>query len=115
MVSIALPAARAVSKRPPLGAMSVAAMLEKQGISVNIIDLKTSEDEAELHQQIIAEVRSNIPRYLGISCMSTELEEVKEIAREIRLSHPKVVIVVGGIHATFAPEDFFQEESIDSN
>lgn len=111
MVSIVLPAARAVSKRPPLGAMSIAAMLEKYGISVNIIDLKTSEDEKELHQQIIAEVRSNIPKYLGISCMSTELNEVKEIAREIKLSHPQVVVVVGGIHATFAPEDFFQKDS----
>lgn len=112
-VSIALPPGRMVSKRPPLGPMSIAAMLEKHGISVNIIDLKTTEDEKELLTQIIAAIRANPPRYLGLSCMTPDVAEVKEIAREIKRSHPSIVTVIGGIHATLEPEDFAREDYID--
>ena len=60
---------------------------------------------SECKAKMLYEVALYNPEYVGISCYSTELDEVKELIKEIR-EISKAKIIVGGIAPTLKPEDF---------
>jgi len=104
--------------RPPFSLLYVAGYYLNKGMTVRIVDYPFQEqirnkkfwenrDEllSECRIKMFYEVALYNPKYIGISCYSTELDEVKELIKNIReISNAK--IIVGGIHPTLKPEDF---------
>jgi len=104
--------------RPPFSLLYVASYYREQGMSVKIADFPFTEHirnptfwknrsamVAQSKAKMLNEVVVNKPKAVGISCYSTELDEVKELISDVRrISDAK--IVVGGIHPTLKPEDF---------
>ena len=104
--------------RPPLDLMYVASYYREKGLTVKIADFpftehirnsKFWEKRNELVKErkilILDEVIRCSPELIGVSCYSTEYDEVKELISEIK-KISKAKIMVGGVHPTLKPEDF---------
>jgi intein/homing endonuclease len=104
--------------RPPFSLLYVAGYYISKGMSVRIADYPLAEQIrnakfwrdrdamlSECKAKMLNEVALYQPKSVGISCYSTELDEVKELIKDIReISDAK--IIVGGIAPTLKPEDF---------
>lgn len=60
---------------------------------------------SECKTKMLNEVVVCNPKLIGISCYSTELDEVKKLIKDIQ-AISKAKIIVGGIHPTLRPQDF---------
>jgi radical SAM superfamily enzyme YgiQ (UPF0313 family) len=83
---------------PPLGLGYIAAVLEKNGYDVKIIDpnpLKLTIDN------LLMQIKKENPTIVGISCISANRFEAFELAENIKKEMPEVMIVMGGTHVTF--------------
>jgi len=110
---------------PPLGIAYIAAMLEKGGHEVKIMDCfgsgvknrarRGQEVRIGLPQEEIFEgVRKFSPDIVGISNNFTLFEsDALRLARLIKERYPAVFMVLGGAHATMAYKDMIAREYID--
>lgn len=111
---------------PPLGIMYIAAVLERSGYDVEILDCQTEalDTEAELLDGYIqvgipmSEVRERIkvfaPDLVGITCnFSVMVNDMNEMARVIKDMMPEVTVVAGGNHPTSMPEEVMGNPAID--
>ena len=104
--------------RPPFSLLYVADKYRSMGYSVKIADFPLDEQIrdkrfwrnrnallSECKAKMLNEVVINKPKLVGISCYSTELDEVRELIKDLsEVTDAK--IVVGGIHPTLKPQDF---------
>ena len=84
---------------PPLGLLSLAAVLEQDGYNVRVIDLEFAQDNVA---RILEE---ESPTVVGIGGTSVSRFSAFEIAKIAKLVNPKITVVYGGSHASFAAED----------
>ncbi|NQU61793.1 MAG: B12-binding domain-containing radical SAM protein [Rhodospirillales bacterium] len=85
----------------PLGLMSIAGPCLDAGYSVKIIDQRTDQN----WKQAISDILNHCPICVGLSSMSgPHLRNTIEVAEWINKHYPDQPIVVGGPHATMAPE-----------
>ncbi|MBT9133077.1 MAG: 2-hydroxyethylphosphonate methyltransferase [Firmicutes bacterium] len=110
----------------PLGLLYIAAVLEREGYAVQILDslsmnvkIRMSKSGGQIHvgaswQQIETELQRMKPDVVGITNPYANQFSNAIIASEIvkRIS-PKIVTVVGGPHASVRPVDFLRAKSID--
>ncbi len=97
-------------KLPPLGLAYVGAALEKGGHKVEILDnylLKKPIDEVK---QTIVRLQ---PEIVGITCGSATYQRCIETARAIKEANPACKVVVGGWHASYAPDSLLEHTEID--
>ncbi len=110
--------------RPPVGLLYLGGYLGKKGFKVKIIDVPMKEQIRsraffdnigpvleDVHQKMIGAFTGVKTKIVGISCYTPEFYEVVRIARTVKELDPSVVVVVGGVHATLYPSDFFDEET----
>jgi len=83
---------------PPLGLAWIGAVLEREGISVRIVDLQIEEGFA----QILAHEK---PRLICISGASESRFEAFCVAAQSKKFDSNIVVAYGGPHATFTPGD----------
>lgn len=87
----------------------LAGYLEQQGFQVTIVD-PHFETYAENVNFILSQVRSQKPRYIGLSCFVTDYNRVHDLAVEIKkLSN--ATLLVGNAQPSIAPGDFLFEGS----
>lgn len=109
--------------RPPVGLIYVGGYLTHKGLKVKIIDVPLEEqirnkqffDNIDttidnVHQRMINEFRKINTKIAGISCYTPEYFETLKLARDIRKVNSECKIIVGGIHPTLNPEDFFDSD-----
>lgn len=97
-----------LSRFPPLGLASIAAVLEENDEEVNIIDMATSENKPSETKGLPL---SNAD-VVGISATHTHrFPEVMKISREIKRMDKDIPVVLGGNHATFMYERILQNHS----
>lgn len=90
----------------PLALEYLAATVKEQGHQARILDLR-------LHPNDLAQtLREFQPDLVGVTAYSMHVRRAIAICNEVKLQLPSCKTVVGGHHATFLPEDFF-EDSID--
>jgi len=101
----------------PIALIYLSAWLEKKGIDVEIIDIKSNlykifdkAEESRIIQEIIRRVSMNNPSFIGITCFTSEYNSVMRLAQAIR-NNVKVKIIIGGVHPTLRPEDFIYKNS----
>lgn len=95
---------------PPLGLLSIAAVLEKEGFSVQIIDAHLN---AFSEQQMTQAIRDAKPAMVGITMMTSTAITAHEIARISKRVDPTVPVVVGGVHADALPDETLRNRAID--
>ena len=87
---------------PPIGIMSLSAVLKRAGHECVLFDQANPETPNEV---IIAEIRRQRPALVGVSFLSTtSYPYAKLLARQIRDADPKVPIAFGGVFATLNAE-----------
>ncbi|BEP17769.1 radical SAM protein [Pyrofollis japonicus] len=85
-------------KAPPLGLAYIAAVLERAGHKVKIIDTPTLEMSTE---QWLSEVKSWKPDIIGFSLITPTAPRGYRAIKLVREELPDVPVIVGGIHPTF--------------
>ncbi len=111
---------------PPMGIMYLAAVLEKKGLEVKILDCQTEglDRDAPMRdghvevgiplEEVGARIEAFEPDMVGISCnfsvMVNSMNETACLAKELC---PSAVIVVGGNHPTSMPGEVMENEAID--
>lgn len=81
---------------PPLGILSIAAVLEQNGIDVQIIDCYGLPSTTE---SLVEKILAIAPDVVGFSCTTSSFLEGNRIAEAIKASRPEIVTVFGGAHA----------------
>ncbi len=91
---------------PYFGVLSIAAHLKQNGFSSEVIIDTLEEDPVNAIQALR-------PRLIGISVMSPEHKWLIEVSRALKSALPDVIIIVGGVHAIFYPEDILSGAPVD--
>ncbi len=87
---------------PPLGLAWIAAVLEKAGHKVKIIDTPTLRVTTD---EFIREVKAWKPDVIGISIQTPTAPRAYKVMSYLKEEMPDVPIIVGGIHPTFLYEE----------
>lgn len=97
-------------KLPPLGLAYVAAVLEKDGFQVEVLDNYLQETPLDQLKQRFKELK---PELVGISCSSLTYERSVETAKAVKEVLPDCKVVVGGPHPSYMPETMLQHAEVD--
>jgi anaerobic magnesium-protoporphyrin IX monomethyl ester cyclase len=110
---------------PPLSLLYLAAVLEKSGVEVSIVDALVTGEELlfregdwlhfgapwKILKQIIADLKPDI---VGItSPFTSQLRNALKMADIVKEINPKIPVIAGGPHAAVSPNDFLVDTSID--
>ncbi len=95
----------------PIGLALLAAVAERKGHKVKILDIGLEADPARSLEKAFAETAYEVA---GLSCMSVEFLGGLETAKSIRQLSPATHIIFGGQHPTIMPEQSMKAECIDS-
>ncbi|MFH1397319.1 MAG: radical SAM protein [Candidatus Omnitrophota bacterium] len=90
----------------PLGMAYLAAVLEKNGIEVSIIDQFASKIT---DCQIIERIKMEKPEVIGFSTLTPVFNDVKRLVKGVRQVDEGIKVVMGNIHATCFPEEILRE------
>ena len=117
------------NSQPPLGLACLAAVLEKHGYEVQIVDaiiedalsgtagvplgnglLRYGLDDANIEKYI----KSFKPDIVGVSCIFTaKYNDAKNVCRIAKNVFPDCITVMGGAHPTNKPHDVLQDSNLD--
>lgn len=93
----------------PLGLATMAAVLEREGHEVGLIDAcRWSWEELERH------FRAFYPQVVGISCLSDQRASCFRLARAIKSWNTETKVVLGGAHATLMYDQILRHFPIDA-
>jgi radical SAM superfamily enzyme YgiQ (UPF0313 family) len=81
---------------PPLGILSIAAWLEKHGITVEIIDGYASR---ETHEVMVDKIIASACTAVGFSCTTSSFPETYRIATLLKRKAQSIITILGGAHA----------------
>lgn len=83
---------------PPIGIMSLSAVLKREGHECLMFDQANPETPDE---KIMEAIRTEKPDFVGLSFLSTtSYPYAKILARKIRAAHPKIKLAFGGVFVT---------------
>ena len=92
------------SEIPPLGLQYIAAPLLDAGLTVSILDLDIMGPDA--HDRVLLEtLRQCNPRIIGVTSLSNSFASARRIFRIAKAFQPRIMTVLGGIHATVISDD----------
>ena len=91
--------------QPPLGLAMIAAVLEKNGYLVKILDLPAL---GFSENSVPAIIRQEKPDVVGITAMTPTINLAISAAKKVKESDSNATVVLGGAHATILPEGTLQ-------
>lgn len=94
----------------PLGIAYLAAVLEKNGTTVGIMDGYSLGHTPEQVTKEIAEFR---PTVVGISSFTNNIYDAYEVARLSKSVLPNAPVIIGGPHATALPKEVIENDHVD--
>lgn len=117
-ICLVSPPTRTSSATVPAALLYLHAWLVKSRIACRIVDIKmgypgvpaTQIQKERAREAIVSRILVLKPKFIGIPCYSTEFGEVMALSRKIKSVHP-CIIIIGGLHASIKPEDFFYKGS----
>jgi radical SAM superfamily enzyme YgiQ (UPF0313 family) len=96
---------------PPLGLAWMAAVLERQGHHVHILDAHAERVNIDRFPDRLRELgQFNI---IGITATTALINNALEIARMAKAQQPASKVVLGGVHPTVLPEEVLAEKAVD--
>jgi radical SAM superfamily enzyme YgiQ (UPF0313 family) len=94
---------------PPLGLAYLAAVLEKQNFQVNIIDCSIETSYKNTFKKIIEDK----PQIIGITATTPTFEAAKFMAKTIKETLPKTIVIIGGAHVSAVPYQTMESNYFD--
>lgn len=94
--------------QPPLGLALLAAVLEKDGYLVKILDLPALRFSEKSLPMII---RREKPDVVGITAMTPTISSAVSVAKKVKEGDSDITVVLGGAHATILPEETLQKSA----
>lgn len=91
---------------PPLPIGFLAAILERDGHEVQLLDMNVAGDEVESFEKLLEDLR---PALVGISAMTASFPAAARFARLSKEILPRSPVVVGGCHVTFTAAQTLEE------
>jgi anaerobic magnesium-protoporphyrin IX monomethyl ester cyclase len=91
---------------PPIGLISIAAVLEKKGYAVRVID---ADAEQLSFEEILHKTVDEKPDYVGANTMTATMGISNAFFIELRKRLPQVKIIVGGPHASALPVETLKD------
>ncbi len=98
------------SRSPPLGAASIAAVLEQAGYTVQILDAFTL---GMNHADIVQKAKELRPKIIAAAGVTANFPLTMALIKDFKKALPDVIIVYGGPHATILPETAIVKEGVD--
>lgn len=110
---------------PPLGLAYLAAYLRERGVLVKILDIAAEGKNKPRkigrrlrygleEKEIIKRIKNFGPKIVGITCQSTlHAKDAYETAEVVKKVDKKILIVMGGAHASALPEEILKNKNID--
>jgi radical SAM superfamily enzyme YgiQ (UPF0313 family) len=95
---------------PPLGLGYLAAMLLKQGMDVQILDLNAGRQKTEAFADFLEGKKFD---WIGITATTNLVPAAKRLAQLARQKMPSAKIVLGGVHPTILPEEVLNWPEVD--
>ncbi len=92
---------------PPIGLTYLAAFAKEKGHDVRIFDFQIEE------RDFFDFLKEFAPDLIGITCQTALFYNTLKLAGKIKERLPKAPIIVGGAHASYRPQDFFESPNID--
>lgn len=92
---------------PPLGILSIAAVLREKGFEVQIID------EDPFFSDPLPRLLSFKPALIGLGFYTPAYSRAKQLALTLRQKFPEALLCAGGVHATALPESTLNDLRID--
>ncbi len=92
--------------RPPLGLLYIAAVLEREGHEVKVID---AEPKAAPPDELYKEILATKPDIVGFTATTPEFPLVQELVKRMKKEYPKIIIMVGGAHVSALPRQTLEE------
>ncbi|MFC1521989.1 B12-binding domain-containing radical SAM protein [Elusimicrobiota bacterium] len=97
-------------KLPSLGIGYIAAVLEKRGYDVAIIDKSISYEQMDSQ---VDEIISKKPDIVGFYCISENFKNIIRMLKAIKSKAPSVITMLGGPHVYGLPEQGLRHECVD--
>jgi anaerobic magnesium-protoporphyrin IX monomethyl ester cyclase len=94
----------------PLGILYIAAMLEREGHEVAVIDAAAEQLNV---QKTVARVEAWKPDLIGLGSFTVTFETCKKLATGLKAALPDVQIVLGSYHVTLVPEEAMAHPAFD--
>ncbi len=91
---------------PPLGLCYVAAVLEKNGHSVNIID---AEKNQQSESEFLKNLRRQKPDIIGITSHTPKYNQTMRTIDLVKKQYPDIEIILGGPHASVMPRQILEK------
>ncbi|MEP6787270.1 MAG: radical SAM protein [Acidobacteriota bacterium] len=95
---------------PPLSLLSIAAYLEQQGVTVQILDVHVEKLSV---QQVREVVRRVDPEWVGMTVMTATSVASHQISRIVKDVCPDAKVVFGGVHAEALPLETLSNSAVD--
>ncbi len=95
---------------PPAGIACIAALLEKEGNKVVIIDQYANKISNE---QLIKKIDAEDPGIVGFSCLTPTIKNIENLVTQIRGLHKDILIVLGNMHATVFSKEILEYKIAD--
>ncbi|MEA3401303.1 MAG: radical SAM protein [Armatimonadota bacterium] len=86
---------------PPLGVAYLAAVLRERGLEVDLFDATFTRNPLRRVRELARRRRYEL---VGISALTSMIEDAAEIARAVKDVRPETMVIAGGPHPTVAPE-----------
>ncbi|MFC1670237.1 B12-binding domain-containing radical SAM protein [Spirochaetota bacterium] len=67
------------------------------------------EPDGEYRKELDTIIKKTNPKIIAMSLVTSTYKRGKKIAQEIKKSYPHIVLITGGIHPTFAPEQTLKD------
>jgi len=101
MLKVALinPAQATRYPQPPMGLALIAALLEKEGYAVTVVDGNALQLKAEEITQLVSDAD-----IVGLSATTPTINIATALAHHLRQAKPGLTIILGGPHPTLLPE-----------
>lgn len=95
---------------PPLGIAYIAAMLEKNGVNVKILDAPALEIN---HEAVKNEIQKFSPDIISITAVTPTIDSALKTAQVSKEACPNAVTVLGGYHPTFTYQELLKNDFVD--
>jgi len=95
---------------PPLGIAYIAAMLEKNGVTVKILDAPALELD---HESVKNEIAEYSPDVIAITSVTPTIASALKTAKISKEACPDAVTVMGGYHPTFTYPEVLKNDFVD--
>ncbi|MBL4578638.1 MAG: B12-binding domain-containing radical SAM protein, partial [Flavobacteriales bacterium] len=104
------------SDDPPIGLMSLAAYVRTRNYKAEILDCNIVAPDIEEFERYIIDTyaeESRRPRVVGITTTILTVLKAFELAEIFKKHYPDTLMVFGGQHATFMPEECAEKDYVD--